>query len=213
MRNPGALSTIILIATLAGCSTSPSDSGGPDRGGAAGNGGAPGSGGAVADGGHGGAFDQAAGGQSGGGSAGGAGGSTSVMSPYPGVGGNWSGEVQPTGTIIKAAGATVTIQSGALQGTANVTVTVENPPPGYDVVTPTIEIGPPSLVFAQPINVEVGIYRFGAMPHLFWSNADGGFDDIGGALFRDYTLSGAVPRPGRGFGAVPHPDDGGTSGD
>jgi hypothetical protein len=82
------------------------------------------------------------------------------------------------GGTVAASGVTLTIPAAALAG--DTTITVDNAgavPPGYVGLSPLFHFGPDGTVFLKPVTVDFTISG-GTSPAVFWSNAQGGFDQL-----------------------------------
>jgi len=143
-----------------------------------------------------------AGGKGGTGTSGGASGS--------GSGGSGGGQAVGTsgGTVVQA-GVTLTIPSSALSTSTAITVATTAAPSGYTLASEAYQFGPSGTTFAQPVAVTIPLTSATPGVHLFWSNASGGFDDVGGTVTGS-SLTANVTHFSIGFCAVPK--TGGTTG-
>jgi hypothetical protein len=107
---------------------------------------------------------------------------------------------------------TITIPEGALPSDTAITITTVAAPSGYELASAAYRFGPFGTTFAKPITVTIPLNPLTSpspSTHLYWSNASGGFDDIGGTV-SGMTLTGTVSHFSTGFCAVP---PGGGNGD
>ncbi|HVU50881.1 MAG TPA: hypothetical protein VHL80_09355, partial [Polyangia bacterium] len=131
----------------------------------------------------------------GGGSAGAAGDTTGAAGAQPTF-------VDTSGGMVSAGGVTLTIPAGALAATTPITVAPTTyTPPGYALASMVYDFEPSGTTFAQPVKVEIPLAAPMPAAHLFWSNAAGGFDDIGGTVV-GATITGMVTHFSSGFAAV-----------
>jgi hypothetical protein len=211
---------LALMALSIGCS---SKSGGAPGSGAAGSGGTGGTGGAaggsagatgtagaVASGGTGGTGGTASG------SAGATGSAGTVASGGTGGNGGAAGGSQMVGTqggSVATDGVTLTVPANALSvaTTITVTTTTVTAPLGYMAVSAAYQFGPSGTTFAQPVAVTIPLTSAAPNAHLLWSNASGGFDDLGGTV-SGTAVTGSVSHFSIGFAAVvlSHPVDAGV---
>jgi hypothetical protein len=140
--------------------------------------------------------------------AGGAGGSGAKS----GSGGTGGGQIIGTsGGNVTQNGVTIGVPAGAVPSDTSVTITSATSPPGYALASAAYQFGPAGLTFAKPITVTIPLTAPTPGAHLFWSNASGGFDDLGGTV-SGTTLTGTVSHFSIGFGAVPASDAGRADG-
>jgi hypothetical protein len=193
-----AVAAVAAVGALGACGSSPT----PLKNGKAGAGGKAGaSGGAGTTG--------AAGDTSG--TAGGAAGASST-----GEGGATPTMIGTTGGTVSASDVTLTIPADALTGDTPITIATTTSPGGYTLASMAYQFGPSGTTFAQPVLVQIPLSAPTPGAHLFWSNASGGFDDLGG-MVSGMTLTGMVTHFSIGFAAVPttttaHDGGAGTSG-
>jgi hypothetical protein len=82
------------------------------------------------------------------------------------------------GGIVAAPGVTLTIPAAALGGDTTITVDAAGAvPAGYVGLSPLFHFGPDGTVFLKPVTVDFAISG-GTSPAVFWSNAQGGFDQL-----------------------------------
>jgi hypothetical protein len=111
--------------------------------------------------------------------------------------------VGTTGATVIQSGVTLNIPANAL--TTNVPITVSmttTAPSGYELASQVYQFGPSGTTFQQPVAVTIPLTSPDPDVHLFWSNAGGGFDDIGGTV-NGTSLTGYVTHFSVGFGAKP----------
>jgi len=149
------------------------------------------------------------GGGSGGGTVGtggattGTGGSASGGASGSGSGGTGGGQaVGTSGGTVAQAGVTLTIPSSALSTSTVITVATTTAPSGYTLASAAYQFGPSGTTFAQPVAVTIPLTSATPGVHLFWSNASGGFDDVGGTVTGS-SLTANVTHFSVGFCAVP----------
>jgi len=174
-------------------------------GGKAGGGGKAGASGAAATGGATGAGGESTGTAGSTGAAGdgsGAAGSTGAAGDATGAAGAQPTFVGPSGGMVTASGVTLTIPSSALAASTPITLAPTTyTPPGYTLASAVYDFEPSGTTFAQPVKVEIPLSAPTPGAHLFWSNAAGGFDDIGGTVVGS-TITGMVTHFSTGFAAV-----------
>jgi hypothetical protein len=86
--------------------------------------------------------------------------------------------VGASGGSVATTGLTLTIPQGALADSTTITVQNEGAvPQGYVGLSSLFQFGPDGTVFAQPVTVSFPISG-GTNPAVFWSNAQGGFDEV-----------------------------------
>ena len=183
-----------VAALAASCSSS-------DGGGTGGAGGGSG----------GGAGTQAAGG-AGGGGAGGHGGTSGGGGGSSGAGGATAGSgggqaVGTPGGSVTQSGVMLQIPANALSSTTTITVVTSTAPVGYTLASAAYQFGPSGTTFAQPVAVTIPLTLVTTGAHLFWSNASGGFDDVGGTV-NGSSLTANVSHFSVGFCAVPSSSSG-----
>lgn len=176
------------LALLVSCSSS----GGGGTGGA----GLGGSGGLAAGG---------SGGSAAGGKSGGSGGSAGA------TGGSGGGQtVGTSGGSVTQAGVTLDIPPNAVTVPTTITVAPTTAPGGYVLASQAYEFGPAGTVFAQPVAVTIQLTSPMPGAHVFWSNATGGFDDVGGTV-NGSSITAMVSHFSTGFCALP-PSSSGSGG-
>jgi len=130
-----------------------------------------------------------------------------------------------TSTVTPTAGGVVALPDGsarldvppgAVAATTSITIalTAGTAPSGVPADSPLFELEPAGLVFAVPARITFA-FKHGVRPTVYWSNAAGGFDAVGGRV-EGSTISAAVSHFSRGFvgelvgvsGAVDGGDDG-----
>jgi hypothetical protein len=177
----------VLAGVVASCSSS---GGGGSSGGNGGNGGNSGLTGGSGGG---------AGSQSGSGGAGGAG---------NGTGGSAGGQaVGTSGGSVTQAGVMLDIPANALSTTTMITVATTTAPVGYTLASAAYQFGPSGTTFAQPVAVTIPLTLVTTGVHVFWSNAGGGFDDVGG-IINGSSITANVSHFSTGFCAVPSSSSG-----
>jgi hypothetical protein len=135
-------------------------------------------------------------------STGAAGTSTGAAGDSTGAAGAVPTNVGPSGGMVTASGATLMVPSGALAATTPITLAPTNDAPqGYTLASAVYEFGPAGTTFAQPVQVEIPLSAATPDAHLFWSNAAGGYDDIGGTVV-GMTITGMVNHFSKGFAAT-----------
>jgi hypothetical protein len=188
-RSALGLSSLAAILVLGGCGSSA-----PANGGHAGSGGKAG----------GGAGDMTANGGAGGMTAnGGAGGDACAgASGCP-------GPVGPDGATLMTSDVVLAVPAGALAMDEMITIQPTTAPAGYVLTSTAYEFLPAGTTFAKPVTVSITMPLPTPDAHLFWSNASGGFDDIGGTV-NGNVITGQVTHFSIGFAAVPKKSDGGA---
>jgi hypothetical protein len=111
------------------------------------------------------------------------------------------------------AGVTLTIPTSALSTSTAITVATTAAPSGYTLASAAYQFGPSGTTFAQPVAVTIPLTSVTPGVHLFWSNASGGFDDVGGTVTGS-SLTANVNHFSIGFCAIPKTGSatGGTTG-
>ena len=145
---------------------------------------------------------------SGGGNAGAAGGATGAA----GTGEQQTGAggvvlIGPAGGVITQSGVSLEIPANALPSDTALTIATTAAPAGYTLASSAYQFGPAGTTFAQPVTITVPLNAATPGAHLFWSNAGGGFDDLGGKVLGT-TLTGTIMHFSIGFAAVPGADGG-----
>jgi hypothetical protein len=149
------------------------------------------------------------GGGSGGGSSGG--GSSGKTGGAGGGGAAGSQVVGTSGGTVTQNGVTLTVPADAVPANVAITVAPTTAPAGYALASEAFQFGPSGTTFAQPVTVTIPLTSATAGAHLFWSNASGGFDDLGGTI-NGMVLTGSVSHFSVGFCAQPSADGGAASG-
>jgi hypothetical protein len=94
--------------------------------------------------------------------------------------GTVSQTVGTSGGTVTAAGAVLTIPSGALP--ADTTITVQpnagSIPSGYTALTPLFDFGPNGTTLQQPATVTFTLSSAGTKPTVYWANGSGGYDAL-----------------------------------
>jgi hypothetical protein len=90
--------------------------------------------------------------------------------------------VGTTGATVTQNGVTLAVPANALTSDTPITVSVTAPPSGYSLLSKAYEFGPSGTTFLQPVAVTIPLTSADPDAHLFWSNASGGFDDLGGMV-------------------------------
>ncbi len=146
----------------------------------------------------GGAGSQATAGKSGSGGAGGGSGAAGN-----GTGGSAGGQaVGTSGGSVTQAGVMLDIPANALSTTTMITVATTTAPVGYTLASAAYQFGPSGTTFAQPVAVTIPLTVVTTGVHVFWSNAGGGFDDVGGTI-NGSSITANVSHFSTGFCAVP----------
>jgi hypothetical protein len=172
----------LLLGFVASCATSNDTSGTGGAGGAA-TGGKSGAAGTTT-------------GQGGGGGSTGEGGAAGASA------GSGGGQVVDTsGGYVMQSGVALNVPSDAVSAPTTITVVPTTAPAGYTLASQAYQFGPSGTVFAQPVVVTMPVNNGGIGVHMFWSNAGGGFDDIGGTVSGS-TISASVTHFSVGFCAV-----------
>ncbi len=117
--------------------------------------------------------------------------------------------VGTSGATVTLAGVTLAVPANAVSADTSITVAATATPSGYAPVSPVYEFGPAGTTFAKPVAVTIPLTTATPDAHLFWSNAAGGFDDLGGTV-TGTTLTGYVTHFSIGFCARPSRDGGST---
>ena len=191
-----------VVGLLASCSSSGGVNGTGGTSGGSGSGGLA-TGGKAGTGGSAGAAAGASGGSAGGSANGGSGGGTAG-------GGSGGGQVVGTsGGSVTQAGVTLSIPTSALSASTAITVATTTAPSGYTLASAAYQFGPSGTIFTQPVAVTIPLTSATPGVHLFWSNASGGFDDVGGTVTGS-SITANVTHFSIGFCAVPKA--GGTGG-
>jgi hypothetical protein len=166
------IGVVMALASAGACSSSSpsvmSGHAGKD-GGAAGTSGAAGAGAAGTNGGAGDGVAGTTGGAGAGAGSGAAGTGASQM-------------VGTQGGTVSQEGVTLTIPSDALAADTPITIATTNAPAGYTLASAVYQFGPSGTTFAQPVTITIPLTTAVPGAHLFWSNATGGFDDLGGTV-------------------------------
>jgi hypothetical protein len=124
---------------------------------------------------------------------------------------NVSQVVGTMGASVTQSGVTLTIPANALTSDVPISVSVVAPPDGYSLVSNAYQFGPSGTTFLQPVAVTIPLTSAEPDAHMFWSNASGGFDDIGGTV-NGLSVTANVTHFSIGFcakgkgGGKPHPD-------
>ncbi len=140
------------------------------------------------------------GGATGGGASGGAAGQNGSAGASGGSGG---GQVVGTsGGLVTQSGVTLDVPADAVPGATMITVAATSAPGGYVLASEAYQFGPSGTQFQLPVTVTIPLTSATTGVHLFWSNASGGFDDIGGTITGS-TLTAQVGHFSIGFCAVP----------
>jgi len=106
--------------------------------------------------------------------------------------------VGASGGSVAATGLTLTIPQGALADSTTITVqNVGTAPQGYVGLSPMFQFGPDGTEFSQPVTVGFQISG-GTNPAVFWSNAQGGFDELP-TTTTSTTATAQVTHFSRGF--------------
>ncbi len=129
-----------------------------------------------------------------------------------GAGGGITGSAgsQTVGTqggTVSQSGVSLTIPSDALGASTAISVGTTTAPAGFDIASAAYQFGPAGTTFAHPVTVTNPMTTTDPSFHLFWSNANGGFDDLGGTV-TGMTLTGQVSHFSIGFCARPKADAG-----
>ncbi|HSY37930.1 MAG TPA: hypothetical protein VLA79_00340 [Polyangia bacterium] len=133
----------------------------------------------------------------------GTGGSASGGASGSGSGGSGGGQaVGTSGGTVAQAGVTLAIPTSALSASTVITVATTPPPSGYTLASEAYQFGPSGTTFAQPVAVTIPLTSATPGVHLFWSNASGGFDDVGGTVSGS-SLTANVTHFSIGFCAIP----------
>jgi hypothetical protein len=120
-------------------------------------------------------------------------------------------EVGPSGATISMGIVTLTIPEGALATPVKLVIySTFMTVPDYALASTVYQFGPQGTTFAHPATVAIPLNRMVPVAHLFWSNASGGFDDLGG-MKTGNTLTGQVTHFSYGFAAEPRKTDGGAT--
>jgi hypothetical protein len=117
--------------------------------------------------------------------------------------------VGTSGATVSLAGVTLDVPANAVSADTPITVASTTAPSGYAPVSAVYQFGPAGTTFAQPVAVTIPLTAATPDAHLFWSNAAGGFDDLGGTV-TGTTLTGYVTHFSIGFCAKPSRDGGST---
>jgi hypothetical protein len=107
-----------------------------------------------------------------------------------------------SGGTVSLNGVTLTIPVDALTADTAITVATMTAPAGYAVASAAYQFGPAGTMFAHAVSVTLPLTMSAPRAHLFWSNASGGFDDLGGVV-SGTILMGQVTYCGIGFAATP----------
>jgi hypothetical protein len=125
---------------------------------------------------------------------------------------NGSQDVGTTGATVIQSGVTLAIPASALTSDVPITISVTTPPDGYALLSKAYQFGPSGTTFLQPIAVTIPLTSADPDAHLFWSNASGGFDDLGG-MVNGLDVTANVTHFSIGFcaksshgGGTPHPE-------
>jgi hypothetical protein len=108
-----------------------------------------------------------------------------------------------SGGTVSQAGVTLDVPADAVASPVAITVAPTTAPTGYTLASQAYQFGPSGTQFTQPVTVTIPLTASApAGAHLFWSNASGGFDDVGGTITGS-TLTAQVTHFSIGFCAVP----------
>jgi len=132
---------------------------------------------------------------------------TGAGSGGSGGGSNAAQSVGPAGATLVQNGVTLSIPANSVAADTAITVSVAAAPAGYTLASQAYQFGPAGTVFLTPITVTIPLSSAAPGAHLFWSNASGGFDDVGGTV-NGLTLTGQVTHFSIGFCAIPVKDGG-----
>jgi hypothetical protein len=142
------------------------------------------------------------GGHAGAGGASGSGG----LGPCAGASG-CPGPTGPDGATLSMPGVDLAVPAGALATDTMITISSTTAPAGYEVTSQAFQFLPAGTTFAKPVTVTIQMDLASPDAHIFWSNASGGFDDIGGTV-NGNVITGQVTHFSIGFAAVPKADGG-----
>ena len=117
--------------------------------------------------------------------------------------------VGTSGATVTIGGVTLDVPANAVGADTPIAVASTTTPSGYAPVSAVYQFGPAGTTFAQPVAVTIPLTTATPDAHLFWSNAAGGFDDLGGTV-TGMTLTGYVTHFSIGFCARPSRDGGST---
>ncbi|HXK17077.1 MAG TPA: hypothetical protein VNG33_04720 [Polyangiaceae bacterium] len=121
--------------------------------------------------------------------------------------------VGKSGGMVEQDGVTLVVPPNAVSQATPITVTTISAPAGFTLASDAFQFGPDGTQFAQPVAVTIPLSAAQPNAHLFWSNANGGFDDIGGTVTAG-SITGSVTHFSIGFAAKPvdASGDGGAGG-
>ncbi len=115
----------------------------------------------------------------------------------------------PGGTVMQN-GVTLVVPENAIATATPISVSAASAPAGFAMASLAFQFGPSGTTFAQPVTVTIPLTSSAPGAHLFWSNASGGFDDIGGTV-SGLSVTGSVSHFSLGFAAYPS-NAGGSAG-
>jgi hypothetical protein len=118
--------------------------------------------------------------------------------------------VGPSGGLVTQAGVMLDVPADAIPSATAITIATTTAPGGYTLASLAYQFGPSGTQFQQPVTVTIPLTSASAGVHLFWSNATGGFDDVGGTVTGS-MLTAQVMHFSVGFCAIPS-GGGGTGG-
>jgi hypothetical protein len=110
--------------------------------------------------------------------------------------------VGTSGGTVSSSGVTLTIPANALAVDTAISIATTTAPGGYTLASTAYQFGPSGTTFKKPVTVAIPLTSAAAGAHLFWSNAGGGYDDLGG-MVNGMTLTGSVTHFSTGFAAIP----------
>jgi len=90
--------------------------------------------------------------------------------------------VGSSGASVTLAGVTLDVPANAVSADTPIAVAPTATPSGYAPVSGVYQFGAAGTTFAQPVAVTIPLTTADPNAHLFWSNAAGGFDDLGGTV-------------------------------
>jgi hypothetical protein len=109
--------------------------------------------------------------------------------------------VGPQGGVVNGDGATLTIPSGALNASVDITITPtgEAAPAGFTSNSAIYEFEPAGLTFITPIEIRIDMVQVSSDVQLVWSSSAGDSYELKGGTLQGTTLIGQVEHFSHGF--------------
>jgi hypothetical protein len=133
----------------------------------------------------------------------GSGGSAGTNGTGGGSAGNTGQMVDTSGGMVSQSGVMLQVPADAVAAPTTITIApTTNVPSGYALASDVYQFGPSGTQFSQPVTVTIPLTTVTPGVHVFWSNASGGFDDIGGTITGS-SITATVTHFSVGFCALP----------